>query len=143
MLSFRQARILCIRQVTQLNGGKKKNAGIDAKLALTNAERFTLEKKLCQEGKRWQHQALRQTLIAKPDGTIRTLKMLIIADRAWQCLIKRILQRASEAHFHEKSYGFRSGRGTYDAQKYLFNQLRRNCNIKNKKVIQLEIENKI
>lgn len=52
MLSFYQARIIYIRQVTQLNDAKK-TAGIDSKLALTNAERFELEKKLSQEAKRW------------------------------------------------------------------------------------------
>ena len=82
MLSSCQARMLAIRQVTQLNAGQK-TAGIDRKLALTNAERFTLEKKLRQEAQRCQHQALRQTQIPKSDGTRRTLTIPTIADRAW------------------------------------------------------------
>ena len=90
MFSSRQAPMLAITQVTQLNAGKK-TVGIDGKLALTNAERFALEKKLRQETKQWQHQALRQTQIPKSDGTMRTLKIPTIADRAWQCLIKMIL----------------------------------------------------
>lgn len=51
-----------------------------------------------------------------------------------------ILESAHEAHFHEKSYGLRPGRRTHDAQKYMFNQLKRNCNGKNKKIIRLNIE---
>ncbi len=39
------ARFLVIRQVTQLNNGKK-TAGIDGKLALDFKERFELEQKL-------------------------------------------------------------------------------------------------
>lgn len=54
MLSSHQARMLAIRQVTQLNAGKK-SVGIDRKLVLTNTERFALEKKLSQEVKQWQH----------------------------------------------------------------------------------------
>lgn len=139
MLSSHQAQMLAVRQVTQLNAGKK-SAGIDGKLALTNPERFALGKKLSQEAKRWQHQALRQTQIPKPDGTMRTLKIPTIADRAWQCLIKMILEPAHEAHFHERSYGFRPGRCTHDAQKFLFHNLKSTCNGKDKKVIELDIE---
>ena len=83
MLSSYEARMLAIRQVTQLNPGNK-TAGIDGKLALTNNERFKLEKKLRQEASRWQHQALRQTQIPKSDGTMRTLKIPTISNRAWQ-----------------------------------------------------------
>lgn len=139
MLSSYQARIIDIRQVTQLNDANN-TAGIDGKLALTNAEKFELEKKFSQEAKRLQHQALGQTHIVKSNGTKQTLKIPTIAARAWQCLIQRILQRAPEAHLHEKIYRFRSGTGTYDAPKYLFNSLRRNCNGQNKKIIQLNIE---
>lgn len=138
MLSSHQARMLAIRQVTQLNAGKK-SVGIDRKLALTNAERFTLEKKLRQEAKRWQHQALRQTQIPKPDGTMRTLKISTVSDQAWQCLIKTILEPTHEAHFPERSYGFRPGRCTHDPQKNIFQNLNSKANGKDKKVIELDI----
>ena len=42
ILKSQAARFLAIRQVTQLNNGKK-TAGIDGKLALTFKERLTLE----------------------------------------------------------------------------------------------------
>ncbi len=139
MLSSHQTRMLAIRQVTQLNAGKK-FAGMDGKLALTNVERFALEKKLGQEAKRWQHQALRPATLLKPDGTMGRLKIPTISDRAWQCLIKMILEPAHEAHFHQRSYGFRPGRCTHDAQKYLFLNLSSKANGKTKNVIELDIE---
>ncbi len=45
ILKSKAARLLAIRQVTQLNAGKK-TAGIDGKASLTIEERFELEKLL-------------------------------------------------------------------------------------------------
>jgi retron-type reverse transcriptase len=137
LLHSHSARMIAIRQVTQLNNGKK-TAGIDGKLVLTNAERFKLEKMLHKQTKRWQHQDLREVPIPKSDGKVRMLKIPTIADRAWQCLVKLALEPAHEAWFHERSYGFRPGRSTHDAQKFLLNQLRSTSNGKDKKVIELE-----
>ena len=139
LLHSYSARMIAIRQVTQLNEGKK-TAGIDGKLALTNAERFMLEKKLHQQVKQWQHQDLRKVPIPKSNGKIRILKIPTIADRAWQCLVKLALEPAHEAEFHERSYGFRPGRSPHDAQKFLFHHLRRTANGKDKRVIELDIE---
>jgi RNA-directed DNA polymerase len=139
LLHSYSARMVAIRQVTQLNDGKK-TAGIDDKLALTNSERIQLERKLFQQFKRWQHQGLREVPIPKTNGKVRILKIPTIADRAWQCLIKLALEPAHEAWFHERSYGFRPGRGTHDAQKLLFLQLKSNSNGKEKRVIELDIE---
>jgi retron-type reverse transcriptase len=108
------ARFLAIRQVTQLNAGKK-TAGIDGKTALTYEERFNLELLLRQQN--WYHNKLRQIPIPKKDGSIRYLKVPTIADRAWQCLAKYALEPAHEATFHANSYGFRPGRSAHDAQK--------------------------
>ena len=57
LLSSYAARMLAIRQVTQLNKGKK-TAGIDGKKSLTFEERFQLEKTLKQHTKDWEHQGL-------------------------------------------------------------------------------------
>ena len=127
LLHSYSARMIAIRQVTQLNEGKK-TAGIDGKLALTNAERFMLEKKLHQQVKQWQHQDLRKVPIPKTNGKLKILKIPTIADRAWQCLVKLALEPAHEAEFHERSYGFRPGRSTHDAQKFLFHHLKRTSN---------------
>ena len=122
ILKSRAARLLAIRQVTQLNAGKK-TAGIDGKKALDFKERFELEELLKASGNNWKHQGLRAIPIPKKDGSTRMLKIPTIADRAWQCLAKYALEPAHEATFHARSYGFRTGRSAQDAQKYLFHNL--------------------
>ena len=142
VLSSHAARMLAIRQVSQLNQGKK-TAGIDGKKSLTFKERFQLEETLKQNTKIWKHQGLREIPIPKKDGTKRILKVPTMADRAWQCLVKYALEPAHEATFHAKSYGFRPGRSTHDAQKILFNNLRSSNNgIKGieKIILELDIE---
>jgi len=133
------ARFLAIRQVTQLNAGKK-TAGIDGKKSLTFNERFELEELLKASSNNWVHQGLREIPIPKKDGTTRMLKIPTIADRCWQCLAKYALEPAHEATFHARSYGFRPGRSAHDAQQILFKNLRSTSNGIEKRVIELDIE---
>ena len=138
VLSSRAARMLAIRQVTQLNQGKK-TAGVDGKKSLSFKERFDLEKTLRNNYKAWVHQGLRETPIPKKDGSKRILKVPTIADRAYQCLLKYALEPAHEATFHARSYGFRPGRSTHDAQKVLFSNLNSQANGKKKRVLEIDI----
>ena len=108
ILKSQAARLLAIRQVTQLNAGKK-TAGIDGKKSLSFEERFTLATELTQNQSDWKHKGLREIPIPKKDGTTRMLKVPTIADRARQCLAKYALEPAHEATFHARSYGFRTG----------------------------------
>ena len=133
------AKLLAIRQVTQLNTGKK-TAGIDGKIALTFKERFELLDELDKSAENWKHQGLREIPIPKKNGKVRILKVPTIADRAWQCLAKYVLEPAHEATFHPRSYGFRPGRSAHDAQKYIFGQLNSGCNGKEKRVLELDIK---
>jgi RNA-directed DNA polymerase len=133
------ARFLAIRQVTQLNAGKK-TAGVDGKASLTFEERFALEDLLASNATNWKHKELKEIPIPKKDGTTRMLKVPTIADRAWQCLAKYALEPAHEATFHARSYGFRPGRSAHDAQKQLSNNLSSQANGINKRVIELDIE---
>ncbi len=133
------ARLLAVRQVTQLNAGKK-TAGVDGKASLSFEERFTLSEQLKQPVSTWKHKPLREIPIPKKDGKTRTLKVPTIADRAWQCLVKYALEPAHEATFHARSYGFRPGRSAHDAQRILYNNLRSYCNGIDKRVIELDIE---
>jgi len=139
ILKSTSARLLAIRQVTQLNAGKK-TAGIDGKASLNFEERLALEENLKTNSHDWHHNRLREIPIPKKDGKTRILKVPTIADRAWQCLAKYALEPAHEATFHERSYGFRTGRSAHDAQKILFNNLRSFCNGIEKRVIELDIE---
>jgi RNA-directed DNA polymerase len=138
ILKSKAARLLAIRQVTQLNAGKK-TAGIDGKKLLTFEERFELEELLKATSNDWKHQKLRSIPIPKKDGSTRMLKIPTMADRAWQCLAKYALEPAHEATFHARSYGFRPGRSAHDAQKVLFTNLRSYANGINKRVIELDI----
>jgi RNA-directed DNA polymerase len=139
ILKSRAAILLAIRQVTQLNAGKR-TAGIDGKASLSFEERLNLSDKLRANCTTWKHQGLREIPIPKKDGSMRMLKVPIIADRAWQCLAKYALEPAHEATFHARSYGFRTGRSAHDAQRILFNNLRSFCNGIDKRVIELDIE---
>ncbi len=138
VLSSHAARMLAIRQVSQLNTGKK-TAGIDGVKSLTFKQRFDLETILKEKYKTWQHQGLREIPIPKKDGTKRILKVPTIADRAWQCLVKYALEPAHEAQFHERSYGFRPGRSTHDAQKILYLKLKSDRNGKDTRVLEIDI----
>ncbi len=111
--------MLAIRQVTQLNAGKR-TAGVDGKSSLSFKERFDLSEQLRHNVNDWRHQGLREIPIPKKNGKIRRLKVPTMADRAWQCLAKYALEPAHEATFHARSYGFRPGRAAHDAQKLLF-----------------------
>ena len=139
ILKSTSARFLAIRQVSQLNAGKK-TAGIDGKKSLSFEERFNLEELLKMNSGNWKHQGLREIPIPQKDGTTRMLKIPTIADRAWQCLAKYALEPAHEATFHARSYGFRTGRSAHDAQKYIFLNLNSKANRINKRVIELDIE---
>jgi RNA-directed DNA polymerase len=155
ILKSKGARMLAIRQVTQLNAGKR-TAGIDGKASLTFEERFALEIQISLNHTNWKHQKLREIPIPKKaesfrsgfptmektqaDGTTRMLKVPTISDRAWQCLAKYALEPAHEATFYARSYGFRTGRSAHDAQKYLFLNLRSKSNGIDKRVIELDIE---
>ena len=139
ILKSQSAKLLAIRQITQLNAGKK-TAGIDGKKSLSFEERFALANELTQHQNNWKHEGLREIPIPKKDGTTRMLKVPTIADRAWQCLAKYALEPAHEATFHARSYGFRTGRSAHDAQKYLFVNLRSTSNGIDKRVIELDIE---
>ncbi|MCC5655999.1 reverse transcriptase N-terminal domain-containing protein [Nostoc sp. XA010] len=139
ILKSTSARFLAIRQVSQLNAGKK-TAGIDGKKSLSSEERFNLEELLKMNSGNWKHQGLREIPIPKKDGTTRMLKIPTIADRAWQCLAKYALEPAHEATFHARSYGFRTGRSAHDAQYYIYTNLNSQTSGIEKRVIELDIE---
>ena len=86
VLKSREATMLALRQVTELNSGRK-TCGIDPQKSLNFQPRLDLVEKL-KEAKNWKHQGLREVKIPKKNGKLRTLKIPTIADRAWQCPIE-------------------------------------------------------
>jgi len=61
------ARMLAVRQVTQLNAGKR-TAGVDGKASLTFFERLNLSNWLSHHYNNWRCQKLREIPIPKKDG---------------------------------------------------------------------------
>ncbi|NEQ62384.1 MAG: RNA-dependent DNA polymerase, partial [Moorea sp. SIO4A1] len=139
ILKSRSAQLLAVRQVTQLNRGKK-TAGVDGMSSLTYRQRVELVETLNDSASDWKHNRLREIPIPKKNGKVRMLKIPTIADRAWQCLIKFALEPAHEATFSADSYGFRTGRCAQDVQKRLFLHLKSDKNGINKRVIELDIK---
>ncbi|NEO82495.1 MULTISPECIES: reverse transcriptase domain-containing protein [unclassified Moorena] len=139
ILKSRSAQLLAVRQVTQLNKGKK-TAGIDGQSSLSYKQRMALVETLNDYAADWRHSRLREIPIPKKNGKTRMLKIPTITDRAWQCLAKFALEPAHEATFSADSYGFRTGRSAQDVQKRLQLHLKSDKNGINKKVIELDIK---
>jgi 5-methylcytosine-specific restriction endonuclease McrA len=108
LLSSKAAKLLAIRQVTQLNTGRK-TAGVDGKKALEPPQRLALLEVLVKNWKQWKHQPLKRVYIPKADGTRRGLGIPTISDRAYQCLIKYALEPAAEAMFNLRYKAARGG----------------------------------
>ncbi|NEQ62569.1 MAG: RNA-dependent DNA polymerase, partial [Moorea sp. SIO4A1] len=139
ILKSLSAKLLAIRQVTQLNKGKR-TAGVDGKASLTHRQRFLLLGELNDCATTWKHSRLREIPIPKKNGKTRILKVPTIKDRAWQCLVKYALEPAHEATFHARSYGFRTGRSAHDALMYVHKNFQSNHNGARKRVIELDIK---
>jgi len=64
------ARLLAVRQVSQLNQGKR-TPGIDGVAKLSFKERFELIDLLRSESHKWKHLGLREIPIPKKDGILQ------------------------------------------------------------------------
>ena len=138
ILKSTAAKFLAIRQITQLNVGKK-TAGIDGIKSLNFPQRFKMFFQLTNINE-WEPMELRRIPIPKKNGKTRILSVPTIKDRIWQCLVKYALEPAHEATFQSSSYGFRPGRSTHDAQKKVFHNLRSQSNGIQKRIIELDIK---
>ena len=132
------SKYLAVRQVTQLNIGKK-TAGVDGFKSLNPKERLQLVTDL-DSMRNWKHRKLRRIYIPKPNGKQRPIGIPTIRDRAMQCLVKYALEPVYESYASDGSYGFRPGHSTWDVQNRLFQNLKSNCNGYDKTILELDIE---
>ncbi len=120
LMKSQAARTLAVRKVTQDNQGKR-TAGIDGVKSVEPAQRMEMVRRL-RHHKTIKPQPTRRVWIPKPGkAEKRPLGILTMLDRAYQCLVKLVLEPQWEARFEANSYGFRPGRSTHDAIAAIFN----------------------
>jgi group II intron reverse transcriptase/maturase len=140
LFTSRAGKFLAIRQVSQLNVGKR-TPGIDGISKLNERKRLQLFENL-KTLTNYKHSKLRRIWIPKSASTHekRPLGIPTIKDRAIQCLVKFLLEPVYEAYASKGSWGLRPGRSTWDVQKNIFVNLRAKSNGYQKSILELDIE---
>lgn len=122
--------LLSIRQVTQINKGKR-TEGVDNFKVTSSQERTALYNKM-QSYNVFTHNpspALRKYILKSKDGKLRPLGIPTMKDRIYQNIVKIALEPQWEVHFEPISYGFRPKRGCHDAVAAIFAKI----NVKSRK----------
>lgn len=125
ILKSNSARLLAIRDVTQISSGRKV-AGIDGKTFLTFRERFELNENLKLNFNNWEPDVLRKVFLSKKGYESDFLLVPTISDRVWYSLVKFSIEPIHESTFHPRSYGFRTSRSVHQLQKLIFLHLSKN-----------------
>jgi RNA-directed DNA polymerase len=116
------AKLLAVMQVAQFSRGRK-TAGPDGIKSLTGAQMLKMAQELSIHHR---PSPVRRKLIDKPGKKEkRPLGIPNLVDRAHQALIAMAMEPQWEAHFSNRQYGFRKGRGPHDAIGFLRSHLRK------------------
>jgi RNA-directed DNA polymerase len=120
----RDAGLVAVRRVTQVNQGKR-TAGIDGRLYNKDEEKEQLVKDiLAVNWETYKCWPVRRIYIPKPGKEEkRPLGIPTMKDRALQMVVKLALEPEWEAKFERNSYGFRPGRQCMDAIRLIHNVL--------------------
>jgi RNA-directed DNA polymerase len=99
---------------------KEKAAGVDGQSCEAFEEHMVLETRRLSEqikAQTYRPQAVRRVHIPKPGraNETRPLGIPTVRDRVVQRAIVNVIEPILDHHFHERSYGFRHGRGAHDA----------------------------
>lgn len=119
MLRSRSNALLSVRRVAEINAGRP-TAGIDGVIALLAPQKAELAIWVQRQSSVWTPRPVRRVFIPKGNGKQRPLGIPVIADRALQAVVVNALEPEWEARFEPRSYGFRPGRGCYDAIAAIF-----------------------
>ncbi|MCU5131811.1 group II intron reverse transcriptase/maturase [Bacillus cereus] len=123
LMRSKAALLLSIRQVTQINKGKR-TAGVDGFKASTPKQRVELYNKI-KDYNIYRHNplpALRK-YIPKSKEKLRPLGIPVMIDRTFQNIVKLALEPQWEYRFESISYGFRPKRSTHDAVDVIFRKI--------------------
>jgi len=112
----RDAGLLAVRRVTQINKGKN-TAGIDGKTYNKDEEKEQLVAEILDvDFNTYKCKPVARRYIPKPGkDEKRPLGIPVMMDRALQMVVKMALEPEWEAKFEQNSYGFRPGRRCMDA----------------------------
>lgn len=138
LLSSNSARLIAIRDVTQLSSIRK-ISGVDNKLALTFLERFELNEYLKKNYMNWVPNIFKKICFLDKSGFNTEYLLPTISDRAWFFLVNLILYPVHEALFNPRNFGFRLSRSIFEIQNSFFLNLNSSSFGSQKRILKVDI----